>query len=102
MKRLLLLAALLALGCYDTNNPPPWDPTDDPLPPTSGTCSGGCSHLRALGCAFGQPTLGRDGKPGTGDESTCEEVCENSARAGQPVNTQCLEQAKNCDEASGC
>jgi len=98
------LGGLIALvvGCYDTNNPPPWDPTDDPLPPTAGTCEDACKNLRSLHCASGDPTLGRDGKPGTGDEHTCEEVCNNAERTGQSVNPGCLEHAQSCGEADGC
>lgn len=61
-----------------------------------------CKHLRDLGCKEGGKTQGRDGVPDTGDETTCEAICENAEREGQSVSPGCLEKVPSCAAIADC
>lgn len=89
MKLSLVAAlALLVVGC-----PRPPEPPLDPEDPNA-TCSTACANMREMGCA---------GWLQTPKGSYCEDVCENTAKAGGvawPVS--CLSSAKSCDAANRC
>ena len=66
-------------------------------------CAAACTHLRALGCPEGKPTLGADGKPDTGDESTCEQTCIDVESSGYTsLNPLCVEHINACSDLPSC
>jgi hypothetical protein len=57
-------------------------------PGTQADCAQACQHLRALGCATGNPTQ---------QGGTCEAVCQNAETSGYASeNPTCLAQVKSC------
>lgn len=88
---LAMTAALLVMfwvsGCAPPASPAPPPGT---VVLESSACQKACTHQRAIGCELGTPTPGG---------ATCEEVCEDNAKNGFSWNTQCLAEAKSCDEA---
>lgn len=62
-----------------------------PVPLTPGTaddCAQACQHLRALGCASGNPTE---------QGGTCESICQNTETSGYASeNPKCLAAVKSC------
>lgn len=81
-------------------------PGPSPGMPEAGSpedCAAACVHLRALSCPEGNTTLGADGKPDSGDESTCEQTCIDVEASGYTsLNPRCVEQIATCADLVSC
>lgn len=78
-------------------------PVGEPEAGTPADCDMACARLRALGCPEGNPTLGEDGKPNTGDESTCEQTCKDVESSGYTtINSKCVAEIKACGDIDRC
>lgn len=116
MRWAAMLVAIVAVGCGPACGgvvpaPQPAPVPDDPGPgdrPSRGTCAEACEYSRWLhaltgsGCAWIAGSLGPDREPGTGDESTCEQVCVDQWEAIGYFPTGCILSAQSCAEVKAC
>lgn len=82
---ILTAGFLMGSSCW-TNVPDPVDPEPTPVP-TEG-CAGACYHMKKLGCPEGNDLE---------DGTTCTKFCEDTEKAGHPLNTECIIKAESCE-----
>lgn len=94
--RLLLVLAVLCLGCVPSREAPSPNP---PVPPDTELCPAMCVHLRAIHCEEGLPFYDSD-QPGPLDvpNTTCEVFCQTQQKNGVFVNPRCVILAPACGE----
>lgn len=62
-----------------------------------------CARRCELGCEGCAATVGEDGTPNTGDESTCEDTCRRVEESGfVALNVECMQQATSCQAMDVC
>ncbi len=99
-----LASALIVVASCTFVSPPPAEPVHGmPEAGTESDCARACTHLRALKCPEGDPTLGEDRIPNTGDESTCEDTCRDVESSGYTtLNPRCVSTVASCADLFSC
>jgi hypothetical protein len=71
--------------------------TDDPK-----DCAKACGNLQWLGCEGREGSYGADGRWGTADDLTCEEVCKGIVGEQGTLHLKCTISAQSCAAVNAC